>query len=242
MMLPFFNPRKNMQRAGLLQGMTDVHSHLLPGVDDGVASLEEALQIMKYLQEAGVSRMYLTPHIMADLNEKGASELRVRFEEFLGACPDWIELRLAGEYMLDAGFATQCKSGLLTMARRHVLVETSYWAAPPNLMDMLYELSLDGYVPILAHPERYGYMTGKTYGLLKENGYKFQLNLMSLAGVYGKPTAYRASRLLEKGFYDFAGSDIHRLDVYRQTVECHLLTRHQQNNLKKLLENNHSLW
>lgn len=231
-----------MKKAGLFQGMTDVHSHLLPGVDDGVSSLEEALQILKYLQEAGVSRMYLTPHIMADLNEKGASELTNRFRQFVRVCPDWIELRLAGEYMLDAGFAAQCKAGLLTMARRHVLVETSYWAAPPNLPDILYELSVDGYVPILAHPERYGYMAEEDYRRLKENGYKFQLNLMSLAGVYGKQATYRACRLLEKGFYDFAGSDIHRLDVYRQTVEEHLLTRMQQNNLKKLLENNHYLW
>lgn len=241
-MLSFFNSKKNMKKAGLLQGMTDVHSHLLPGVDDGVSSLEEALQILKYLQEAGVSRMYLTPHIMADLNEKGASELTSRFKQFVRACPDWIELRLAGEYMLDAGFAVQCKAGLLTMARRHVLVETSYWAAPPNLLNILYELSVDGYVPILAHPERYGYMTEEDYRRLKENGYKFQLNLMSLAGVYGKQAAHRACRLLEKGFYDFAGSDIHRLDVYRQTVEEYLLTRMQQNNLKKLLENNHFLW
>ena len=107
---------------------------------------------------------------------------------------------------------------------------------------MLYDLSLDGYTPILAHPERYLYMADEDYRVLKDRGYKFQLNLMSLHGIYGRRAAQVSHCLLKNGYYDYVGSDLHWLGVYEDTVEHLLLTRTEQQQLKALLENNHSLW
>ena len=241
-MLTLFSSRKTIRQSNLLWGMTDVHSHLLPGVDDGVPNEVEALRILKYLQEIGVSRLYLTPHIMGDLEKNTSENLKERFDAFARICPDWIELRLAGEYLLDSCFEKQRKTGLLVMNGRHVLVETSYMSAPPDFLNMLYDLSLDGYTPILAHPERYLYMADEDYRVLKDRGYKFQLNLMSLHGIYGRRAAQVSHRLLKNEYYDYAGSDLHWLGVYEDTVEHLLLTRTEQQQLKALLENNHSLW
>lgn len=115
-------------------------------------------------------------------------------------------------------------------------------SAPPDFLNMLYDLSLDGYTPILAHPERYLYMADEDYRVLKDRGYKFQLNLMSLHGIYGRRAAQVSHCLLKNGYYDYVGSDLHWLGVYEDTVEHLLLTRTEQQQLKALLENNHSLW
>lgn len=222
--------------------MTDVHTHLLPGVDDGASSEEEALQLLRYLASIGVERIYLTPHVMQDLEKNTAEYLTDSFLSFRALSPEGIELRLAAEYMIDSDFQKHIDAGLLTMANRFVLIETSYLSAPFGFNQFVYELMVNGYIPILAHPERYFYMGVNDYRLLKEQGCRFQLNLMSLHGTYGRRAALVSHQLLKEGFYDYVGSDLHRLEVYCDVVEHLSLTRTQQQNLKTLLENNHSLW
>jgi tyrosine-protein phosphatase YwqE len=241
MPLPWFRFGKNV-RTALFAGMTDVHTHLLPGVDDGAQSVADSLEILRFMQETGVERIYLTPHIMSDLPGNTPDALQSRYEEFLKKVPPGLQLRLAAEYMMDAGFPSLIKKGMLTMAGRHVLVETSYLSPPPGMKDLLYELSLSGYQPVIAHPERYMYMREKDYRRLKEKGYKLQLNLFSLTGTYGPAAERNACFLLKQGLYDFLGSDVHRLDHYRGSLTCLSPTRSQLKELERLVANNPALW
>ena len=119
-------PKKNAVHTDLLRGTADVHSHLLPGVDDGVQSADDMQAALNAMQEAGVERVFLTPHVMADLPDNRRSYLQDRFACMKQFAPEGVELRLAAEYMLDAGFRLQMADGLLTYADRQVLVETSY--------------------------------------------------------------------------------------------------------------------
>ncbi|MDR2495561.1 MAG: hypothetical protein LBD21_00310 [Tannerellaceae bacterium] len=237
-----FSFKRNILQAGLLNGMTDIHSHLLPGVDDGMKSEEDSLKALMYMSSIGVERIFLTPHVMSDLRENTPARLRAVFERFAANCPYRIKMRLAAEYMLDADFAAKMQDGLLTMGDRHVLVETSYLSPPPGLTDMLYELTVSGYKPIIAHPERYMYMQEETYYRLRNQGYMFQLNLFSLIGAYGHTPQKKALSLLKQGLYDFTGSDVHHLRSYRNAIGACSLSRRQRKELEQLLHNNTMLW
>ena len=217
------------------------HSHLLPGVDDGVQSADDMQAALNAMQAAGVERVFLTPHVMADLPDNRRSYLQDRFACMKQFAPEGIELRLAAEYMLDAGFRLQMADGLLTYEDRQVLVETSYLSPPPDYLNLLYELSLEVYTPVLAHPERYMYMTKEDYFRLKDKGYKFQLNLFSLAGVYGARPAKYAAYLMKEGFYDYAGSDLHHPDDYKRNLARLKLSGKMLDGLREVLENNKGL-
>lgn len=241
-MLSFFQKKENILEAGILKGMTDIHSHFLPEVDDGSQSTDDTLSALAYMQAAGIRRIYLTPHIMADYSLNHPAFLRKRFQALTKKYTGEIELKLAGEYMLDSGFAPQMAGGLLTMAGNHLLVETSYLSPPPDLKNMLYEITIEGYTPIIAHPERYLYMNEKDYARLKAKSYKLQLNLFSLAGVYGNPVRERAEHLLKEDMYDFTGSDFHRLPDYERGIKELNLNSRQIEKLKQLIANNEGLW
>lgn len=234
-------PKKNAVHTDLLRGTADVHSHLLPGVDDGVQSADDMQAALNAMQEAGVERVFLTPHVMADLPDNRRSYLQDRFACMKQFAPEGIELKLAAEYMLDAGFRLQMADGLLMYEDRQVLVETSYLSPPPDYLNLLYELSLEGYTPVLAHPERYMYMTKEDYFRLKDKGYKFQLNLFSLAGVYGARPAKYAAYLMKEGFYDYAGSDLHHPDDYKRNLARLKLSGKMLDGLREVLENNKGL-
>lgn len=237
MVFDFLTKRSIMTR-NTLRGMTDVHAHLLPGVDDGVQSVEDAVRILERLHEAGISRVFCTPHVMADLYGNRKALLQERFDEFVsGLPPVGIEIFLAAEYMLDNGFLSHLKDGLLTFDGRHVLVETSYMSAPPAFEDLLYEIDLSGYCPVLAHPERYLYMGWKQYEMLWRRGCLFQLNLLSLGGYYGKEVCRKAEWLLEMGYYHFVGTDIHKGSQanFFSSVKTN---RKTDRLLRKLVENN----
>ena len=225
-----------------MDGMTELHSHLLPGVDDGMKKEEDSLKALMYMSSIGVERVFLTPHVMSDLRENTPARLREVFERFAASCPHNIELRLAAEYMLDADFAAKMQDGLLTMGDNHVLVETSYLSPPPGLTNILYDLTVSGYKPIIAHPERYMYMQDETYYHLRNQGYMFQLNLFSLIGAYGHLPQKKAQMLLKQRLYDFAGSDIHQLRSYRNALAACSLSRSQRKELAYLFQNNTLLW
>ncbi len=240
-MSSFFFLNRSILNSGLLNGMTDVHSHLLPGVDDGIHSQEESYRACEYMSSIGVKRIFLTPHIMEDIPDNRPTVLQSRFGDFIKDNPTNIEFRLAGEYMLDNGFNHQMEEGLLTIADSYVLIETSYMAAPPEMRSMLYDLSVSGYCPLLAHPERYLYMTLEDISGLRKRNCKFQMNLMSLAGIYGKDVQRRALFLLKNGFYDFIGSDIHDLRIYRQALLNIYLSRGELKEVENLMNNNRKL-
>lgn len=242
MLFELLSTKKNMVRSGVLSGMIDIHTHLLPGVDDGVRDQEEAFEALAFMKEAEVQKVCFTPHIMADLSQNYPEILQEKFEAFVDECPVRIDLQLAGEYMLDQGFMLQLERGLLTMADNHILIETSYMAPPPDLYHILYELEVSGYKPILAHPERYLYMQDRDYRLLKGKGCRFQLNLFSLAGYYGKMVQMNAKMLLKQQMYDFTGSDFHHLNGYNKGLHTCLLTSSQCRDLQQVISNNRLLW
>lgn len=237
----FFNRKKPFLGGSLPREMTDLHAHLLPGVDDGAQSEGDALAILDYLEKIGLERLFLTPHVMADLMKNDRTFLRERFERFLSVYTGRIELRLAAEYMLDQRFFKHMEDGLLTYDGRHVLVETSYLYAPPDLQGMIYEITLNGYVPVLAHPERYVYMEKPDYRMLKDRGCLFQMNLLSLGGFYGKSASVRCRELLEEGFYELTGSDIHNRR-HRDAYSNFYLSAKEEAAFRKLFERNRDLW
>lgn len=205
-----------------LSGMTDWHCHILPGVDDGVQTMEESLAILQGYEESGITEVWLTPHIMEDVpNTTGC--LRRRFAELQAAYKGNVSLHLAAENMIDRLFMERLEAGdILPIGDgRTLLVETSYFSAPMDFHDKLEAVRSKGYTPLLAHPERYNYMDSFThYSRLKEMGVRFQLNLMSLSGHYGPAVRDKALRLLSEGYIDRLGTDLHRsehLDIIRAT-------------------------
>lgn len=241
-MLSLFSRKKNILRTNLLDGMTDVHCHLLPGVDDGVQTKVEALEAILTLSEMGIRRFFLTPHVMEEIPRNNRQYLEEQFGMFKEKLPANIEMKLAAEYMLDIAFSTHLKEGLLTMGDKHVLVETSYLSPPPDMQGMLYELIVTGYIPVIAHPERYLYMKRATYSELKEKGCRLQLNLLSLSGFYGGPAYENSVYLLKNNFYDYVGSDFHNLNKHRRGLAGLSLDRRQQMAIRQLLNNNNSLY
>lgn len=203
--------------SGIFQGFIDWHSHILPGVDDGVRTMEEALEILAVYERLGVKTVWLTPHIMEDVPNTTA-HLKDRFEELKTAYKGTICLHLAAEYMLDNLFVQRLEANdLLPLGEKgdHLLVETSYYNPPANLYGLLEEIKSKGYYPVLAHPERYGYMTDARCKILKDMGIRFQLNIFSLAGAYGKEAQGKAEGLSKKGYYDMAGTDTHGAEMLR---------------------------
>lgn len=240
--------KKSFLKSGLLTGMTDIHCHILPGVDDGMKSWDEAVSALQWLHANGVARLYLTPHVMSDFPKNRPPGLRENFDDFTkrlhdDAITDIPELKLAGEYMLESAFEAQKEEGLLTYANRHVLVETSYMSPPVGLLRLLDALTADGYTPILAHPERYIYMDMDDYDLLHQKHHiKFQLNYLSLVEAYGRHAKEKAIELLKRGRYTYAASDFHRLPRHQKSYQAKKLTKTQLKSLHPLFENNQTLW
>lgn len=194
----------------------DIHAHLIPGIDDGPGTMAEALELIRGLRELGYRKLITTPHVMSDYypNTRGdiLKGLKAVQKAVKKAGID-VELDAAAEYMIDDQFRDKVEAGeLLTFPDgRHVLVEFSFVGAPPHAHEDLFVLQTKGFTPILAHPERYAFFHGdmQKYRELKDYGCRFQLNLLSLAGYYGYDVKRNAEILLQEGYFEFAGTDLH---------------------------------
>lgn len=183
--------------------------------------MEESLKILSSYEHHGIKEVWLTPHIMEDIPNSTA-QLRTRYSELKTAYSGPIILHLASENMLDNLFEERLQQGdLLPIGDdgRQLLVETSYFNAPYGLHDILKRIKSKGYFPVLAHPERYIYMGQKDYQQLKQLDVAFQLNLPSLAGAYGTEAKRKARWLLEKGYYQYIGTDTHRSSSWEVIVQ-----------------------
>ena len=211
-----FRKRHSIVSSSLLKGGEDRHCHVLFDVDDGVKTLEEALNVLEYDEKLGLTDVWCTPHVMEDLPNT-TEELRQRFAELQQAYDGPLRLHLAAEYMLDNLFEERLKAGdLLTMEEDIILVETSTWNPPTNFYWILKEIMKAGYHPLLAHPERYRYLEDKDYVKLNGMGVRFQLNLGSLTGYYGPTAQKKAKMILKNGWYSHYGSDCHRLSTVKE--------------------------
>lgn len=203
------------QLADVWVGATDNHSHILPGVDDGVSDMETSLNILAAYEKLQIREVWCTPHVMEDIPNT-TEGLKARFAELKAAYHGPVQLNLAAEYMMDGLFLDRLEQDdLLTHGHEGnaVLVETSYYTPPMDLHGILESIIRKGYYPILAHPERYLYMKMSDYEPLKKMGLRFQLNVASLTGAYGEDAVKKAQKLLKDDAYNYIGSDIHR---YRQ--------------------------
>ena len=242
-----FNFRQKLPD-GFFNGACDVHCHLLPGVDDGFATTEKSLHALKVLESRGVKKMILTPHFMKDYPDNNRANIVAAFETFKEATAQVskIELHLAAEYMLDACFLNHYEQGFLTLDKdgkgNHVLCETSYMMYEHGITEMIYEIMCAEFQPVIAHPERYEYANRDNYFRWKDKSYKFQLNLLSLAGAYGGPAVEKAHFLLKEGMYDYVGSDMHGLSNFERFLPGLKLKAKEIDQLAQLLENNKKLF
>ncbi|MGL2966854.1 tyrosine-protein phosphatase [Flavobacterium sp. XGLA_31] len=208
-------------------GYVDIHSHLLPGIDDGSPNIETTAKLIDGLQSLGFSKFISTPHIMSDVwnnTAAGIQETKDKTIADLKVPGLQNHFKAAAEYMMDAAFRELfAKEPLLTLRDNYVLVEMSYLSPPFQLFETLFELQTQGYKPVLAHPERYNFYHHNLneYHKLKDAGCDFQLNMLSATGYYGPNVAKAADYLLGKGLIDFVGSDVHHsrhLDFIRKKV------------------------
>ena len=212
-MFSFFKKRPHLHSYALLG--VDIHSHLLPGIDDGAPTLEDSLRLIRGMVELGYSRLITTPHVNWEYYPNTSAVILDKLAEVRAAIAQEnipVTLEAAAEYYLDDHFERLLEADdLLPLPGNHVLVEMSFFGPPPKLEQYLFRLRTKGYQPILAHPERYLFMQGdmRPFQRLKELGCLFQLNIPSLVGYYDQHVQRQAELLLRKGFIDLLGADLH---------------------------------
>lgn len=227
--LNLFKP-KPAEADGKIFFGTDIHCHVLPGVDDGAQTIEKAIELVDWLAEHGVSRIIASPHVAEDKfpnTQERLDQALGELNDALKASGRDIEVERSAEFRIDDFSLTQIGTGAVrSIPGNYLLVENSFIQEPFNLDNTLFQLKVDGYKLILAHPERYMYYhtNRRRYGELHTNGTYFQINLLSLAGHYGKEVKRMAEWLIEKNLVDFIGTDIHRTE-HLQALDRYLTSR-----------------
>ena len=195
---------------------TDMHSHLLPGIDDGSPDLETSLQLIRGMSALGYTKLITTPHIMWDMYKNTRDIILNKLDKLREAVKAEgipVEINAAAEYFLDDHVAEllRNKEPLLTVSENRVLVEFSLAQPPMSLKEILFEMQMQDYQPVIAHPERYIYLqqNKELYEELKDIGCLFQLNMLSLSNHYGRSVHELAQHLIKKGYYDLVGTDLH---------------------------------
>lgn len=197
------------------ENYVDIHSHILFGLDDGAKTILDTEFLLQSMIDLKFSKSITTPHTMTYVWENTTETILKSYETVRENLPEQVSklnLEVASEYLMDDGFVKLFKSKpLLTLKDNYVIVEMSYLNPPIQLFDIIFELQVAGYIPILAHPERYNFYHNSfdNYKKLKKAGCYFQINLLSTVGFYGKEVAETAQKLLQLGMIDFTGSDIH---------------------------------
>jgi protein-tyrosine phosphatase len=208
--------KRALQPPDLSGLVTDMHSHLIPGIDDGATDPENSIELINGLIDLGYQKFIATPHILWDIFKNNKATITPAFEQLkstLAANNINVPIMFAGEYFLDyhVDELIEDEIPLLTLKENWVLVEFSFVSAPLDLNEKLFSLQMAGYQPVIAHPERYTYFgrTKEKYQELKEAGYFLQVNLLSLTGYYGKFPQEIAMMLVKNKLVDFLGTDLH---------------------------------
>jgi len=218
---------------------TDLHSHLIPGMDDGAKTMQESLELIRRLHGLGYRRLVTTPHIMSHRypnSRTGILSGLQKLRRHVEAAGIEIAIDAAAEYYLDEHFMELvARKELLTFGENEVLFEMSYLIAPPQLDTIVFELQAAGYVPVLAHPERYLFLHERfdRYAELKERGVRFQVNVNSLGGYYSRAVQKAAKRIMSEGWIDYLGSDTHHvrhLDALERTFRSGIVMKALRNN------------
>jgi len=224
---------------------TDMHSHLIPGIDDGAKTMEESIELINGFVALGYKKIITTPHILWEMYPNTRERILNGVEALRQTVREQqidVEVSAAAEYFIDEHFKNllQEKAPLLTLKENLVLVEFSMITAPMDLQEVIFEMQVQNYQPIIAHPERYIYLKNKKafFEQLKEGGAQFQLNLLSLVGYYGNSVQELAEYILKKGLYDYAATDLHgkrHLDALQKLGNSPLYPLLQESSLKNSL-------
>jgi protein-tyrosine phosphatase len=199
------------------EGAVDIHSHILPGIDDGASTISHTTKLLEGLNKIGFSKCIATPHTLPEIWENTSNGIKETFQatkEQLQEPHQTMLQHAASEYMINEAFLERLQTEpLLTIKDNIVLIEMSYMNPPLALKEIIFEIQLKGYQPLLAHPERYLFyhQNTKMYQTLKELDVKFQLNLLSSVGYYGSSVATAADFLLKENYIDFVGTDVHHM-------------------------------
>ena len=219
---------------------TDLHSHLIPGIDDGARDMEASILLIKKFIDLGFKKIITTPHIMSDLYQNtpeiinsGLSKLK---QELVKQEIDII-VEAAAEYYVDYNFEQKIGAEkFMTFGDKNILIEFSFLEAPRNMYDIIFKLQLEGYKIVLAHPARYRYFSLDDYNALIERGVLFQLNLLSLIGYYSKEVKLNAELLIKNNFISYVGTDCHNKNHAQLYHKCETMKYwHQLVNSGKLL-------
>ncbi len=193
----------------------DIHSHILPGIDDGAKDIKESLVLLSEMEKMGFKKIIATPHTYPGLYENNPKKIIKSYDLVNSNLKGSLEIEYATEYFTDSYLIEKAENKqILTINKNYILIELSFNSKPINLYEIVFKLQLNDYIPIIAHPERYIYMFNnnlKDFHKLKKIGCKFQLNLLSTTGYYGKHISQLSDKLLRENFIDFVGSDIHNL-------------------------------
>ena len=221
----------------------DIHSHLLPGIDDGAKNIDHSIELIMKMYSYGIKNFITTPHVLGDVYPNSSEVILQKLKDVKIALEKRglhdISISAAAEYMMDEQFSQRLENDdILPLKDNYILVETSYLNAPVNLYEILFEIQLKGYKPILAHPERYNFYHNdfQSYYKLKQAGCLFQLNLLSLTEQYGVNVQKISKQLLKAEMYDFVGTDTHHnnhLELMKRVA-----TKKNKELIKNLIEKN----
>ena len=203
---------------------TDIHSHFIPGIDDGAPDMEASITLIKKMQELGFSKVITSPHVMSDFYQNSSETILngladVRAE--LKVQNINMEIEAAAEYYIDYEFEQKIgKEKFLTFGDNYILVELSFMEAPRNLFDIIFKLQLEGYKVVLAHPERYNYYSIKDYEELISRGVLLQINLLSLIAYYSPQIKKKTEALINSGLVSLVGTDCHNMNHAELYEKC----------------------
>ena len=221
---------------------TDIHSHFIPGIDDGSPDMETTISLIKEMQALGFKKVITTPHVMSDFYKnssdiilKGLTDIRSE----LKVQNINMEIEAAAEYYIDYDFEQKIgKEKFLTFGDNYILVELSFMEAPKNLFDIIFKLQLEGYKVVLAHPERYAFFTMDDYEELVNRGVLLQINWLSIIGYYSPQIEQKTKDLIAADMVSFIGSDCHNMNHAELYKKCQTKKAwHDLNNSSKLLNN-----
>lgn len=213
----------------------DVHSHFIDGIDDGARTIEESMTLLAGMRDLGYKKVITTPHVMSDYYRNTTEIItrgRDRIAEAAVKAGIDIEIECAAEYYLDADFMAKIKSkDILSFGDGYVLFELPFLSEPPNVAEIVFEMQLAGYKPVLAHPERYAFWHHQfeKYQNIAEKGVVLQLNMNSLTGHYSPEVKQISKRLIDQGLISLLGSDCHHerhiglMEQARRTPTLHRL-------------------
>jgi protein-tyrosine phosphatase len=188
---------------------TDIHSHILPGIDDGADSIPTSIFLLNGLKALGFEKFIFTPHIYTEFYPNDKNTVQQAYQRLRAILPNE-NMAYSAEYFLENAFNDILKNKeIICFGQNKVLFETSTFSAPMGLEEAIFELISTGYQPILAHPERYLYFDIKDLIKFQDMGCQFQVNLLSLQGYYGPHVKQHAFKIFERGIFDYAGTDLH---------------------------------